>query len=194
MGEKAYKSMLTKGPEVAIAKRPILGRFARKCRRRTGGADGGPEDAWQQSKEGAAFADMAGGSSDGEEFPANIGPLVHKGSGDRSVGEATAAASSASAPAAEPEYNIPNNILGTPVRFVKANDSEGYSYLSRLAVKCPRHKSCTKSRSTQKHTDIWGPKAAELFLGAWLNAAGDMDERSHRAFTPTVGHREVSRS
>ena len=59
---------------------------------------------------------------------------------------------------------------------------------ARLRVVCdnPSHPGCGRSRSIMLNVANFGARAAEGFLGAWLQASFNMTPEEHRAFTPTL--------
>lgn len=80
----------------------------------------------------------------------------------------------------------PNEILGTAVAFIRGRADDSWHYKDRLSVKCPNaaHGRCNKSRSLALDVEVFGPRAAEAYLGAWLQKA-DMPEGAHARYKPT---------
>ena len=76
------------------------------------------------------------------------------------------------------------------VRLVVENENvdPSHHYYARLKVRCknPLRLNCTKSRSTQLQTEVFGRDAPLHYLGAWL-AASDRKESEHKKFKPSVG-------
>jgi hypothetical protein len=56
-----------------------------------------------------------------------------------------------------------------------------------LRVSCPNplHPNCSKYRSVQCDAGIFGPRAAEFYLRAWLVASNNMSLAEHKRFRPT---------
>ena len=79
----------------------------------------------------------------------------------------------------------PEFIMGAKVTVVKGRHVGGYNYYDRLSVPCtnPAHVGCARSRSTALFAGEFGPRAAEFWLGAWLQGA-DRPMADHRRFEP----------
>ena len=84
-----------------------------------------------------------------------------------------------------PEW--PANLDGARLTVEAEHIDPAHHYYARLKVRCanPEHLNCTKSRSTNLQTEVFGSKAALYYLGAWL-AASDMSEADHKGHRPTV--------
>lgn len=195
-GDKYYKAALARGSAVRedgdqpVPKRrrmPVV--LARVAARGVPAA--GPDDG--AAVGGPDLAGIAGDDSEHDAAAAVGGPGLADIAGDDddseqdaepSVGAADAAPSPADMPAAEADI-MPDDILGVRVKILQPNYE--YGYHARLVVKCPNpeHK-CSRSRSVQLQTDLYGPRAAEYFLAAWLSVAHDLTESQHRAFVPTA--------
>jgi hypothetical protein len=85
------------------------------------------------------------------------------------------------------EHVWPAELHGARLTVEAENLDPGHHYFARLKVQCnnPLHLNCRKSRSTQLQTEVFGPRAALYYLGAWL-AASDKPESEHRGMRPTV--------
>ena len=59
---------------------------------------------------------------------------------------------------------MPDSILGCRVGFEKHKNSHD----AGLRVSCTRHARCSLFRSIALDRHLYGPRAAEFFLGAWL--------------------------
>jgi hypothetical protein len=94
-------------------------------------------------------------------------------------GSGVAASSSSSS-------RYPSHIFGCSISFVKSVHRGQWSYEDRLAVTCPRHAGCTKSRSTALDVDKFGVRAPSIFLGAWIRAATEMNVKDHKGFRPSI--------
>lgn len=81
---------------------------------------------------------------------------------------------------------VPREISGQRVTRVSGRHDGTWSYNDRISVRCcnPRHPTCSKSRSLTLDRDVFGPRAAEYFLGAWLSAS-DLPEAAHKRFVPS---------
>ena len=53
-----------------------------------------------------------------------------------------------------------------------------------LRVKCSTHDDCRRFRSIKKDTHHFGPRAAQFFLGCWLEKASTMSRAEHRGHSP----------
>ena len=82
---------------------------------------------------------------------------------------------------------IPREIGGQRVLRVKGRHTGGWSYHSRISIRCSRadHPRCNKSRSLALDADIFGDGAGHIFLATWLAKASTMEEQEHREWTPT---------
>ena len=80
--------------------------------------------------------------------------------------------------------NVPSHIFGMTVRWERRGKKHGKRGYERLRVHCdnPWHGECTKSRVLTKDVHIYGPRAAEAYLGAWLEGSfmPGMHARKHR--------------
>lgn len=80
----------------------------------------------------------------------------------------------------------PVSILGQTVTYVKGRSDSKWSYNERISVKCrnPDHGQCKKSRSLVLDLEVFGPRAAEGFLGAWLLQDG-LAKQEHGKYLPS---------
>lgn len=83
--------------------------------------------------------------------------------------------------------DVPREILGQHVMRIKGRSHSGWSYNDRIGVRCSNktHRTCTKSRSLALGVDVFGPRAAEIFLATWLSH-GHKPEKEHREYLPSV--------
>lgn len=91
----------------------------------------------------------------------------------------------ADVPADEVVQAFPATIMDCQVRRVPGVHRAHWNYNDRLAVQCPAHGTCSRSRSVELDANIWGAQAAALYLGTWLHAANRMSAEEHRAYRPT---------
>jgi len=82
------------------------------------------------------------------------------------------------------EDRYPEQISGCLVSFVKGRQEVGHTYHARLKVVCPVHPACSKSRSLNLLQEVFGARAAEGFLGAWIAKAESMSEADHKGHMP----------
>ena len=54
-----------------------------------------------------------------------------------------------------------------------------------IEVTCPHHDNCRKFRTLDLNTDIFGHRAAEYFLGAWLMTPNPPNGKPHKRWFPT---------
>ena len=150
------------GEEVGTGKRK------RAKAKATGGKKGGKpavgdasasetENASAAGSDGAASSSSSEGSVEGDEGVGGLG------------GEWPA--------------HFPHSIFGMPLKAeLRLGDARGNNYI-RFRIRCdnPLHGDCKTSRSILKEQDLYGPRAAEGYLGAWLAASGTpgMDGREH---------------
>jgi hypothetical protein len=81
----------------------------------------------------------------------------------------------------EPEHFIPARIEGQDVRVIAGRHGGGWNYHVRLSIICPHHDDCSKSRSLQLDRDVFGRRAAALFLGAWARGGAGILRENHKA-------------
>lgn len=81
---------------------------------------------------------------------------------------------------------VPDQILGQAVVVVQGRHDARWSYSDRLTIRCrnPDHGRCTKSRSLALDRDVFGPRAAEGYLGAWL-LRSDLPAAEHSKHKPS---------
>ena len=79
---------------------------------------------------------------------------------------------------------VPHSILSQRVTYEAARESGlvGSSADARIRVTClnPAHGVCTKSRALSLQTGVFGQRAAEGFLGAWLRLSFEVSAEAHR--------------
>jgi hypothetical protein len=82
---------------------------------------------------------------------------------------------------------VPRVILGQHVSRIKGRSGGGWSYFDRISVRCNNweHPNCLRSRSLALDRDLFGPRAAELFLACWLQASDHLDEAAHKKHVPS---------
>lgn len=89
----------------------------------------------------------------------------------------------------DPYY--PETILGQRVHFVCGRADDKWSYHNRLVVKCNIHADCSKGRSTFLNLDIFGLRAAEIYLATWLDKSDCMPKHEHEKWRPTVSEMQA---
>ena len=74
---------------------------------------------------------------------------------------------------------VPARIEGQPVRFVRGRNAGGWRYHDRMSITCPHHAGCSRSRSLELDKDVFGPRAAALFLGCWARGGAGVSPGDH---------------
>lgn len=120
--------------------------------------------------------------------PSQGGTASNSGGGGVAAGEAVDVADDLFGDEAREVHMHPTVIEGVPVTLVRGRYDAQWSYFDRLSVKCtnPKHIGCTKSRSTNLQVEVFGPRAAEIFLGVWVRASSTMAASTHRRYQPPV--------
>ena len=79
---------------------------------------------------------------------------------------------------------IPRTIYGQTICYEAAVPQR---YNARIRVQCnnPAHGDCSRSRSLALCANEYGPRAAEMFLGAWLKHSFHLDAYGHSEFKPS---------
>lgn len=126
--------------------------------------------------------------SDADKSDSDIAPEIQA---DIAVAEDVDIAGDA--PANAQEY--PDFILGQLVRLDTHYFADGVTVRGRgILVECnnPGHVKCKRYRSLALDVGVFGPRAAEFYLEAWLRESHE-DRDVHRLFRPTRAHvREVA--
>jgi hypothetical protein len=84
---------------------------------------------------------------------------------------------------------IPVMISGQVVAREVHRNLDGSVQAEGIRVKCPNpcHNGHSKYRSLRLDQDLFGRRAAEFYLKAWIAEAHTLDERDHRVHRPTRG-------
>ena len=84
----------------------------------------------------------------------------------------------------------PKEILGCRVTMTAAYRKGKWNYNDRLEVTCPNrlHLGCSHSRSVELDSDVFGPRCAEYWLGAWLEKSDSLSAREHKQYRPIRSH------
>ena len=77
-------------------------------------------------------------------------------------------------------------ILGC--RVIRDAMRRGQARFAGAKVVCPKHARCTKFRTFALDVDVWGVRACEGFLGAWLQGPPPEVEVRHQAWKPGPEH------
>jgi len=85
-----------------------------------------------------------------------------------------------------PDIVYPRRILGQRVTLEIKHNSNGEIVAQDIRLKCsnPEHQNCDKYRSLALVAGLFGPRAAEFYLMAWLLAA-HMPSAEHKAVRPS---------
>ena len=86
----------------------------------------------------------------------------------------------------EDEFVCPAHIMGFSV-----TEEWRLGAYRRLRVNCPAHKKCQKGRSVHLMREELGPRAAEAYLGCWLQVAFVKPVDVHKNFVPSVEDMKV---
>lgn len=127
-----------------------------------------------------------GGDSDEGPPPGEPSPLspADGASDDEIAGESPEEPAHPPPPVAAQQR--PREILGQTVTYVRGRADARWLYHDRLSVKCnnPDHIQCKRSRSMELDRDVFGERAAEAFLGAWL-LKSHLSQSRHKKWAPT---------
>ena len=85
------------------------------------------------------------------------------------------------------EFDIPDRIFGQRVALETHRKRDGTVRDQGLRIVCNNvgHLSCKAFRSIRVQRNIFGPRAAEFYLGCWLSLSG-CDAEHHKRLKPSV--------
>lgn len=114
-----------------------------------------------------------------------LSPTPRSPTGTRSTSSSASSASIAGDLEHEDADGFPDTLCGVPLQRVAERTSHGWTYHSRLQLKCPHHEGCRKSRSVMLDAAAHGRHGVLIFLGAWLSRH-DLGAGAHARHKPTA--------